>query len=82
MNEYAPVHPISGRLAAQLCARKRTISMTRAGGTAGLMIGYAPLPFFAKNLLIFAFVGSRTRRWVSLHGWYWSGHEYRAQRVD
>jgi hypothetical protein len=31
--------------------------MTRAGGTAGLMIGYAPLPFFAKNLLIFAFVG-------------------------
>jgi len=45
-------------------------------------IGYAPLPFFAKNLLIFAFVGSRTRRWLSLHGWCRSGQENRAQSVD
>ena len=28
-------------------------------------IGYASLPFFAKNLLISAFVGSRKRYWLS-----------------
>jgi hypothetical protein len=31
-------------------------------------IGSVPLPFFAENLLIFAFVGSRKRCWLCRSG--------------
>jgi hypothetical protein len=64
------------------CGTKTGLVRNPAPGAArASMIGYAPLPFFAKNLLIFAFMGSRTRRWLSLHGC-GSGRENRAQRVD
>jgi hypothetical protein len=54
-------------LSKKLSAWARAPKRWRAGGTSGLMIGYAPRPFFAENLLFVAFVGSRTRRWLSLH---------------
>jgi hypothetical protein len=43
-------------------------------------IGYAPLAFFAKNLLISAFVESRKRRWLLPHGRCRSGPGNRAQK--
>ena len=44
-------------LSALAHVRGKRTSMTRAGGTADLMIGYAPLPSFAKNLSHFRLCG-------------------------
>jgi hypothetical protein len=67
----AHVEPIRFPPACLTYARRRRRSCEWIGARArrepGWMIGYAPLPFFAENLLIFAFVGSRTRGWLSLY---------------